>query len=241
MLTKTQLKELKSTSDQDLLKRFPGYTRQVLRQLKNNEHTNPKILILDIETAPIEAYVWGVWDQRVSMEQVKKDWFIICWSGKWLNGHIMSDRLTSAEMLKSNDKRLLRGLYDLLDEADIVVAHNGDKFDIKKINARFAYHGMGYPSMYKSIDTLKICKKEFSLTFNKLDYICRYFNLPGKMSTGGQDLWNRCKAGDEKALEKMDKYCKNDVIILERVFKRLTPYIRSNAKNWDTKKDVIWQ
>lgn len=231
------LKELKNTPDDLLLERFPGYSRKVLRDLKRGLYEKPKILVLDIETAPIKAFLWGVWEQNVGMDQIIQDWFMFCWSAKWLDKRkVMSSCLTPKEALAGDDKRIVRELIDLLNQADIIVAHNGDKFDVRKINARILYHGLEYPKDYESFDTLKICRREFGLTMNKLDYVCRFLKIKGKLQTGGQKLWNDCREGNQEALTKMSRYCDNDVKILDEVFKRLLPYIRSNPKRWGIKK-----
>jgi len=227
------LKELKNTPDDQLLERFPGYTRNVLRELKRGSYKKPKILVFDIETSPIEALVWNVWDENIQPDRLLKDWNVICWSAKWLDGSRMfSDRLTSKEAIAGDDKRIVKSLRDMLDEADIVVAHNGDKFDIRKIQTRFLFHNMPFPSAYESFDTLKVCRREFGITYNKLDYVCSFLGLKGKMSTGGQELWNSCRLGNVQSLLKMSRYCDNDVRILESLFKRLIPYIRTNPKKW---------
>lgn len=234
MITQKEISEIKRTPDNKLLELFPQYTRKFMRDIKSGTLKNDRVLVLDIETSPIQSYTWGIWEQNISIDQIKHDWFVFCWSAKWLNSDkILSDRLTGKEARKMNDKRILKSMWELLDEADIVIAHNGDKFDIRKINTRFLKHGMNYPSPYKSFDTLKICKREFGLTSNKLDYVCRFLGMEGKVETGGQKLWNECMLGDEKALKKMSHYCDNDIKILEQVYLKLEPYIRNNPKSWN--------
>jgi len=236
MLTKEEIKEIKATKDDDLLLKFPNITRSCLRSIKNGTYKEPKIYILDIETSPIRALVWGKWEQNISDDQIENDWFVFCWSAKLLNSNkIISSRLNSKEAKAGDDKRIIKEMWKILDDADIVVAHNGDKFDIKKINTRLLINGIKYPSPYRSIDTLKIAHKEFSLTSNKLDYICRVLGIKRKLETG-QKLWNACLKGDEKSLKLMSKYCENDVLILEEVYKKLTPYTRSNSRSWDIKR-----
>lgn len=191
------------------------------------EKANSNILILDIETAPIKAYVWSLWKQTVSINQITEDWFCFTWSAKWLmDKKIMSDKLTSREAKTQNDKRIIKNLWSLLDQADIVIAHNGDQFDIPKINTRFIVHGLNPPSSYISIDTLKTLRKNFGFSSNKLDHVNRILNLRKKIDTGGFELWDRCYKGDEKALALMEKYNINDVRILEETYIRLRPWIK---------------
>jgi len=189
-----------------------------------------KILILDIETAPIKAYVWGLFKQNVGLNMIDRDSYMLSWSAMWLGDkEVMSDSLPehkSYVFSASNDRHIVESVWRLLDEADIVVAHNGKGFDIPKINARFLQHGIAPPSPYKIVDTLKTARSAFKLTSNKLDYLAQYLGVGKKMSTGGFELWEGCMNSDPKSWKKMVKYNKRDVLILEKVYKKLRPWIR---------------
>jgi len=225
-----ELERLKNTLDDDLLDEFPGHTRGELRRLKKQGTGKaPRILIFDIETSFIEAYVWGTFKQDISINQIKRDWNMLCWSAKWLyDDKIIHDRLKGGESKKGDDKRITKSLWKLLEEADMIVAHNGDSFDIKKANARFLFHRLGLPKPIRQIDTLKVARKNFRITSNKLDYLCHYLGLEQKINTGGSELWISCMNGDEKALKKMDEYCQNDVKILEELYLELRPYDKTH-------------
>lgn len=109
-----------------------------------------KILIFDIETSPLKAYVWSRWKQNIYLDQTISEWFMICWSAKWLGeDKVISDCLTPEEILKEDDGRIIKRLWGLLDECDIVVAHNGLAFDVPKMNSRFILHGLPPTSPYK--------------------------------------------------------------------------------------------
>lgn len=228
MLSTTQLEKLKNTRDDDLLDCFPGYTRRELRILKR-ERKQPKILVFDIETSPLEVYTWGIYNQDIAIGQIQEDWFMLCWSAKWLfDKEIMSDSLSGKEAKRRDDKRITKSIWKLLNEADIVIAHNGKAFDIKKTNARFLKHNLPHPSYYEVIDTLLTARKEFRITSNKLDYLCRFLGLDQKVETGGFELWKRCIHGDTNALKQMETYCQNDVKILEELYLKLRPYMRNH-------------
>jgi DNA polymerase III epsilon subunit-like protein len=185
-----------------------------------------RILLLDIETAPMEAYIWSKGKIYVNPHQIIKDWFVLTWSAKWLcESKVISEKVTRKEALARDDKRIIEGMWGLLDKADIVIAQNGDRFDLPRLNARFLKHGLKRPSPYKTIDTLKILWKNFALTSNGLDEVCKFLKIPGKVDTGGFELWKKCVKGDASALKKMEQYNKNDVIILENVYFALRPYI----------------
>ena len=179
-----------------------------------------KILLFDIETAPNLAYVWARYEQNVI--EMEKSWYILSFSCKWLGEsktHVYGlPDFKEYRRDTTNDYGLVRKLWDFLDEADIVVAHNGDRFDIKKANAKFIEHGLNPPSPYKSVDTLKIARQVFKFDSNKLDDLGDVLKVGRKLRTGGKDLWMDCIRGDMKAWKKMLAYNKQDVLLLERVY-----------------------
>jgi DNA polymerase elongation subunit (family B) len=188
----------------------------------------PRILVLDIETAPIKAYVWRLWKQDISTGAILSDYFMIGWAAKWLSeDNMMSQCLSSKEILMEDDCRIVETLWHLLNQADIVIAHNGERFDIPRIRSRFLVHGLPPTTHYSQIDTLKVAKKEFGFSSNKLDYLAQMLGIDGKIVTG-LDLWVRCMQGDEVALKQMELYNRHDVEILEDVYMRLRPYIKSH-------------
>lgn len=195
---------------------------------------SPKILLFDIETAPSTAYLWSLWQEVKSTDFIISDWYIMCWSAKWLGDRdMMSSALPDFQEYKSdkeNDKNILLKLHRLLDEADIVIAHNGKKFDCKKINTRFVKHGIRPPSPFRVIDTLSVAKKEFSFTSNRLDSLGSFLGVGRKVKTGGFDLWKKCISGDSRAWDKMVRYCRGDVRLLERVYNKMLPYITNHPK-----------
>ena len=170
----------------------------------------PKILMLDIETTPIPVWCWSLGKQYVQTHNMMKDdngktidWYILSWSAKWLyNDKVLSDVLTPKEAINRNDERVLQSVWKLLDEADIIIAHNGDRFDLRKIKARFLSNGIMPPMPYKTIDTLKVARKEFALTSNKQDYITKLLGVQEKLDTDFQ-LWVDCMDGDIDASDAM--------------------------------------
>lgn len=186
-----------------------------------------KVLHVDVETAPIAAYVWKLWDNNVGRNQIISDWFMLTWAAKWHNPEddtVYGDRLQSGEAIEQDDKRIMYSLWKLLDEADVVVGHNLDKFDRKKINTRFLMHGLPPPSPYRTIDTLKVVKRHFAFSSNRLDYLGEMLGVGRKIDTGGFELWAECMKGNDKALAGMLTYNKQDVFLLEDVYVKLMPY-----------------
>lgn len=189
-----------------------------------------KILIYDIETSPIVGYTWGTWQQDVI--EVLQDWQILCFAYKWYGEkrtHVIAqDDYRDYKPGELDDTNVTRELRRLFNEADVVVAHNGNKFDQKKSQARMMLRGLEPPSPYKQIDTKVVAKRYAALTSNKLDDLGTYFGLGNKVQTGGFKLWTGCMAGDKKAWKKMKKYNKQDVVLLEKVYEKLRPWMANH-------------
>ena len=180
-----------------------------------------KILILDIETAPTSAYVWGVWDQNVAMNQIIKPGYILSYAAKWAGGVAVV-----CQSLNTNTKEeMLYGVYNLLTEADIVVHYNGKKFDIPTLNREFILMGWKPPAGYKQIDLLPIVRQQFKFPHNKLDYVARALGCGGKLKHAGFDMWIGCMQNDPASLEMMEEYNVEDVIVTERLYDKILPWI----------------
>lgn len=183
----------------------------------------PRILLYDIETKPNVSYTWGRFDQNVI--GIKETWGLLSVAWKWLG-----EKEIHCETIEGNktDLKLCEILYDILCQADITVAHNGDDFDNKKVRARMLVHGMKPLPTITSIDTKKVAKKYFKFDSNSLNDLARELGLGAKFQTGGFDLWLGCMAGKKAAWAKMKKYNIQDVSLLEKVYKKLVPWIEKN-------------
>lgn len=204
-----------------------------LKHLKGDDIENrkfPKVLLFDIETSPLSAYVFqkSVWRTNVTDEQVISEWFMLCWSAKWLyDDEIMSDRLTGNEAKAEDDRRISKRLWDLFDEAHIIIAHNGDGFDVPNMNTRFIMNGFPPPSPYQTIDTKAVAARQFGFTHNGLNALARLFKFEAKKDTDFE-LWRQCRSGNEQALAYMQEYNIGDVALLEKVYLKLRPWIRNH-------------
>lgn len=190
----------------------------------------PKILVMDIETSPILGYVWDLFDQNVAINQIHTDWCILSWSAKWY-GDPASKIMYKDNRKKRNyldDKQLVKSMWKLLDEADIIITQNGKSFDEKKLNARFAIHGLPPPSSFRHIDTCLIARKKFKFTSNKLEYLAKKLNKKynkfAHKKYPGFELWRECMKGNIDAWNHMEKYNKQDVLALEELYTRLIPW-----------------
>lgn len=186
-----------------------------------------KILLLDIETQPDLVWVWSVYESNAI--SVKQHWQLLSFAAKWVGEKTATVRaLCDLKGYKPGmgDRKLLEELHALLEEADVVVAHNGRDFDIKKINARFIAHGMKPPSPYKIVDTKLEVKRVASFSSNKLDWLCRQLEIGKKIEHEGWAMWEGCMAGDPSDWAKMKKYNLHDVTLLEELFTLLRPWSR---------------
>ena len=183
-----------------------------------------KIGMLDIETVPNEGYVWAAYRQNVALSQLMASGRIIMWAGKiWREpGIVMMDEYADGY------EEMIRGLHAYITDCDIIVAHNGDKFDMRWANAEFARLGLAPPDPAKTVDTLKVSRKNFAFPYHKLDYLVQEFGLGQKIDTGGFELWTGWIKGDEQSVARMRRYCKHDVVLLERLYKSLRPWITNH-------------
>lgn len=184
----------------------------------------PKILVLDIETAPMKAFVYGLFKQNIPLKAIDKDWFMFSFAAKWVG----KDKIYYADTRKRknvcDDSIVCKQLHELVSQADIIVGHNSDSFDIKKYNTRFIKHGLDPVEYSQTIDTLKIARKYFKFTSNKLDYIAQFLGIEGKYKSRkyeGMDLWTACYDKNMEAFEEMEIYNKQDVVVTEKVFDKL--------------------
>lgn len=207
--------------------------RRIVRENTNNStpiNTNktPKILMFDVETAPLRAFVWRRWKQNIALDATISEWFMICWSAKWLySDEVISDVLTPIEAINEDDSRIVQHLWDLINEADIICAYNGRHADVKWMNTRFIVHELKPPKPYFLIDPCAVARKYFGFSSNKLDALAGYFGIPHKFDTDFQ-LWKDCLDGNKEALIRMNEYCSQDVRILQDLYVRMRPWIKNH-------------
>lgn len=185
----------------------------------------PRILILDIETAPNVAYVWKFWKENVGAKQVLEHSNIMSFACKWLGEPetYYTDAQYNSEVV------VLEQLLEFLNAADIVIAHNGDKFDLPTIQGRALVLGLKPPSPYKTIDTVRVARYEFNFPSNSLEYLSLILGVEkkdGHKNFPGFELWAECLKGNPAAWEEMRLYNIQDVITLEQVYLKMRPYMR---------------
>lgn len=202
----------------------------------------PRILIYDIETAPILAHVWKLWDNNVGLNQIEADWYMLSFCAKWLG----EDEIFYYDQRDAEDPQddtyILSKLWSMLNEADIVVGQNIRRFDTKKVNARFVLNGFPKPSTYRQIDTMVQAKEQFGFTSNKLEYmaakLCPEHVKDGHNEFPGHTLWVECLKNNIKAWEAMERYNRDDVLATEALYNVLSSW-DSKLPNFDVYVDDI--
>lgn len=186
--------------------------------------SKPKIVFLDIETAPRVAYVWDFFKANISPKQVLDHGMILSFAA--IDD---KDNMQGAYNSDEDDKAITQMLVQVLDEADFVIGHNLGKFDRGVINGRAAIHGIKPPSPYKVIDTYKVAKKEFNFPANSLEYLCDVFDVQHKKKDHakypGWTLWIECLKGNAEAIDEMMEYNEYDVLAVRDLYYKMRPYI----------------
>jgi predicted RNA-binding Zn-ribbon protein involved in translation (DUF1610 family) len=175
-----------------------------------------KVLFFDLETTPLLGWTWRAYEDNLLEIQKDSELLALGW---WVAGdapEVVSRRTKS-------ERQMVRILWQLFDSADVVVAQNGDRFDIKVANTLFQRYGLNPPSPYKTVDTLKLAKKYFRFPKNNLDYLGKILVGETKHVTES-GLWFACMEGDQRALRKMERYCLQDVKLLKKVYDKLKSF-----------------
>ena len=183
-----------------------------------------KRLFFDIETSPNVGFFWqSGYKLNIPYTNIIKERAIICICYKWAD----EDKVYSLQWDKNqDDKAMLEKFMVVANEAHELVGHNGDRFDLPWIRTRCLFHGIPCFPSYTTIDTLKHARSKFRFNSNRLDYIAKYLNVGEKSETGGFDLWKDIVLNNDKdAMTTMVDYCKNDVVILEKVYNHIKNYV----------------
>jgi len=184
----------------------------------------PKTLIFDIETSPLIAYVWQLGEQRVNLDQIKEDWYVLAFAAKWL-GEKKVIYQDVRHMGAMKDRVILNTIWKLLDEADVVITQNGKRFDSRKLNARFIEYGMQPPSPYKHWDTYRVADTVADFTSHKLEYLteklCSKYKKLKHKKFPGLSLWKECLKGNIEAWNEMKKYNIHDVLSTEELYTKI--------------------
>lgn len=182
-----------------------------------------KMLHLDIETAPTLCYSWSLWPKFISPSDVQEAGYTLCWAAMW-----EGSREVKYFSIRDGKGKMLKEMHKLLEEADCVVHYNGTKFDIPTLHREFVKEGMEPPSHFHQIDLLKTVRKQFRFESNKLDFVCQQLGLGAKTQHKGMSLWYGCMEDDKASWNIMERYNKQDVRLLRKLYQRLLPWIHNH-------------
>lgn len=179
----------------------------------------PKVLLHDIEAGPNLGYVYAKYETNVL--RFEKEWDLMAYGFKWLGKRAVE----SYAQDEYSEEQLLEIAHEKLSEADIVIGHNSNRFDNKKLNAKFLEYGFDPPTPYRSVDTLQVAKRYFSFNSNSLGDLAEKLDVRRKAQLGGFSVWLACIEGDQSAWNKLKAYNKQDVRVLEDLYIRMRPWI----------------
>jgi hypothetical protein len=182
----------------------------------------PRILLLDIETAPATAYVWKLFDENIGLEQLIAPSRTICWGAKWLG---QRDMIQADE--RQGHGRMIGEIHTIMSSADAIVTYNGDRFDLPKLNGEFIQARLPPLPPITSIDLYKTVKQMGTIS-GKLAFIAPYLKIGKKMDAGGFRLWGDVLAGSKVAWAKMLRYNAQDTRLLGGLYRVLRPYIQNH-------------
>lgn len=190
-----------------------------------------KILSIDIETTPAIGYIWGLRDQNLGLEQVIQPSRVLCFAARFLGERKMHFHADWTD----GHEAMVYAAWELLDEADVVMHYNGKRFDVEHLEREFleldeaARRGgleiLGPPSPYKQLDLLNTTRR-FRTMSHKLQYVTRNLGMAGKHEHEGFPLWAKAMSGDARARKVMERYNKQDVVLLEDLHEAVRPWIR---------------
>lgn len=183
--------------------------------------TGPRICIIDIETSPGIAQVWGLFKQNISIGQLQEATRVISFAAKWHG----EKEVEFFSEFHHGRRKMIQEAHRILSEADIVVHYNGTSFDIKHLNREFWLAKMKPPAPFLEVDLLKTVKRRFRFMSNKLQHICDQKKIGAKVDTGGHDLWVKCLLRDRDAWNRMREYNKHDVELTEGLYDSILPWI----------------
>lgn len=181
-----------------------------------------KIVFWDLECSPNTGYTWEKYQQNVI--KFTKFSELLSVAIKFADNKKVVCK-TRADFNDKTDRSLCIWAKKQLDKADIRIAHNGDEFDEKKFEARLIVHRLGRLKPSPTVDTKKVAKRYAKFVSNSLADLGQQLGLGNKESTGGFELWEKCMAGNKTAFKRMAKYNKKDVVLLEKVYYRMLPFM----------------
>jgi len=186
--------------------------------------SGPRILVVDLESSPNLVDVWGLWNQNVSLSQIRSATSVICFAAKWYD----EEEVQFYSDFHDGHKTMVKKAHSLLNEADIVVSYNGINFDIKHFQREFVLAGLNPPSPFKNVDLLRVVRSQFRFSSNKLQHVAQQLGIGQKVEHAGHELWVKCLEKDPESWEIMMEYNMNDVTLTQDLYDRLGSWIKDH-------------
>ena len=186
-----------------------------------------KMIYYDIESTDEEfvrrQYGAKIYDNRFKWKELTRSFSLLGAAWKLLGDDKVSCVSVSSKN-PFNDEGVVRKLHSVLNEADILIGHNSNKFDYQKFNSRAIIYDLPPIAPKQTIDTLKVARENFGFTFNSLGFLASHLNIALKDESPD---WKKVMSGDIEELARMREYNKQDVISGEML------YLKMRA--WDNK------
>lgn len=201
--------------------------------------SGPKILFWDVEIAPPIYWAYGPRVEYLRSDNIIRDKWFVCASWKWLGrpAKYTTSVLNNHKRFDAcyfDDYTVIQATKEAIEQADVVVAHNGDNFDWKELQARCVFHGLGPLPPIQKIDTLKVARREFRFHSNNLRYLAEHLGVASKDEPPD---WGKIALGDVEEIRKCTSYNRQDVVTLEAVYLKLMPYMQ-NHPNYNVYADI---
>jgi predicted RNA-binding Zn-ribbon protein involved in translation (DUF1610 family) len=197
------------------------FARRIAPKIAPAAKKGLRVLTWDVENTPNIVHTWGLHNVNVGINQIVKPATTFAFAAKWYGE---KEVMFHSDHTDGHEAMVLKA-HELLSEADIVVGFNSVGFDNKHMAREFLLAGFAPPKPFKNVDLLRVARSQFKFTSNRLDHLAQQLGLGSKTSHQGHELWTRCMAGDERAWKLMSKYNRQDVVLTEKLYDRLRPYI----------------
>lgn len=188
----------------------------------HGEPGRPRVLTLDIENSPHLVRTYDLWGANITPDKIIEPARMLCWAAKWLHER----RIMFRSEYHDDVQTMLDDLWQLLDEADMVVTYNGKGHDLPIILKTFLENGYPPPSPWHDIDLYRAIKGRYKFASNRLGYVTQALGLPTKLETGVAQLWKRVLEDDDHAWSKFRAYNKRDTVVTELLFRVLAPHMK---------------
>lgn len=193
-----------------------------------SHYAKPRVLFFDIELAPMKGYFWSNRTDFIPLNDVTEHTSMLAWSAKWHGQKKIYYQDVSKQKNRRKDKKIVKALQEMINEADVIIGHCVQRFDKKKTNYRAIVNNLKPTLKAKVFDTYLVARKHFAFDSNKLSHLAKILGLDVQKyehsKFPGNSLFIQCLEGNPEAWKEMRIYNPMDVIVLEQVYEKLLPW-----------------